>query len=654
MKKKIFFALISLVVCTSLLCACVKNVEPSDSSAKGLSGETKIISTSYVDFSYTERDLSGDYDEASATKITLNDNEINIDGKGASASNGNLVISSEGTYIVSGTLSDGQIIVDAGDADKVQIVLCGVNICCSTSCAINIKSADKVFITLASGTQNTVSDAESYLLDENDEPSGAIFSKCDLTINGNGALSVTANFLNGIHSKDDLVITDGTITVTAKNDALKGRDCVAICGGNITLISGGDGIQSNNDEDSAKGFVTIDGGTVNISSELDGIQAETILQITGGEISLTSGGGAADGVNAEVNGTMGMRPDDMFQQQGFAAADDTESQKGLKAITGIYIIGGTLDINSADDSIHSNGDLTISDGMITASSGDDGIHADSSVTIDGGTININNSYEGVEGKTITINGGTVSVNASDDGFNAAGGQDGSSLGGRPGENAFASDDSTSITINGGYIYIAASGDGIDSNGALTITGGTTLVDGPTNNGNGALDYAGTATISGGTLVAAGSYGMAQNLTGENQSSLLFVFSSNQEGGTPISLFDSNGGLVVSYTPSKAYQCVIISTPSLKTDSDYSVATGGVATGADVHGFTLLGSVSGGSEITSFTLTESSQSVSDTGAAVSGGMGGMGDMGGMQPPTGDGFPGGEKPTGDMAGQRPQRG
>ncbi len=641
--------LITLLTITMLIISMLTGCQTSSSAE--LSTETTAANTmAIIDPGYSDRDLAGTWDAEAATKISLNGSSITVSGKGATASGSTLTITAAGVYVLSGTLADGQIIVDAADSDKVQIVLNGVSITCPDSAPIYVKQADKVFLTLADVTKNTVTDGSAYTLaDGEDEPNAAIFSKDDLTINGTGALIVNANYNNGIASKDDLVITGGTITVTAVNDSLRGRDSVAIYDGVFVINAAqGDGIQSNNDEDTEKGWISIDGGTFDITAGNDGIQAETVLQITDGTVTIKTGGGSANAsTDSQGNEQRGWgrwdnQTNPVATEDSTDTSDSSDSAKGITAGTAIYVIGGNINIDSSDDSVHSNGDVTISAGTLTISSGDDGIHADSALMVDSGDIDISQSYEGLEGTSITVNGGNIQVTAKDDGFNAAGGNDGSALGGRPGENNFTGENSSDgnesifIRITDGYIAINASGDGIDSNGSLYVDGGTVLVNGPTNNGNGPLDYNGIAEITGGTFTAAGSSGMAQNFSdSSSQNSLLVAYSSVQEAGTLVSLLDESGKTILSFAPAKDYQSIVISTPELEQGKTYTLYSGGSASGENTDGLYTDGNYSAGTKVISVTLSGAATSISDTGEQITrmsgpGGMGGRGAPDGARP------------------------
>jgi hypothetical protein len=551
--------------------------------------------------------------------IKLEGDSITFEGSGATV-NGNIVtITSAGMYSISGTLNDGQIIVDTVDEETVGLVLNGADITCSTSAPIYVINAKETVITLTDGTENYVTDGASYIFeDAEDEPNAAVFSKDDLTINGNGSLTVNANYNNGIASKDNLEITSGSITVNAVNDGIKGRDSIAVEDGMITVNAGGDGMQSNNDEDAEKGCISIEGGTFNITAGMDGIQAETSLLVSGGEITITSGGG---NVNTSTSGG------GVWGGRGMEGNPNkpTESAKGLKAGVDITITAGTIDINSADDSIHSNNRITINGGDILAASGDDGIHADSALVINGGEITIPQSYEGLESAVITLNGGTIHLVASDDGINAASGSDGTAVNAQPmpgqGPGNFESGDNY-LCVNGGYIVVDAVGDGFDINGPINMTGGVVIVNGPTANNNGALDYSGAFQITGGFLVAAGSSGMAQApSTSSTQYSVMYTFESPQAAGTMVHIETKDGEEILTFVPTKEYQSVVLSSPELENGSTYIVYSGGSSTGTVTDGLYSGGSYTAGTQVTSLTISSMVTGAGSYGGGFPGGPGG---------------------------------
>ncbi len=558
---------------------------------------------------------------ASGSDIKLAGDSIIFEGSGATVNGAIVTITSAGAYNLSGSLNNGQVVIDTEDEETVVLVLNGANITCLTSAPIYVKNAEKVVITLADGAENYVTDGTSFILEDaaSDEPNAAIFSKDDLTINGNGSLTVNANYNNGIASKDDLKITGGRITVNAVNDGIKGRDSVAVKDGTITINAGADGLQANNEEDAEKGYISIEGGTLNITAGLDGIQAETRLMVSGGDITISTGGGS---VNTSASGG------GIWGRGGMEGNPNkpAESAKGLKAGVDITITGGALNINSADDSIHSNNSMTISGGDILVASGDDGAHADATLTINGGNLRITQSYEGIESAVITINEGAIHVVASDDGINAAGGADSSSINGRPGQNPFEMSGNYNLHVNGGYIVVDAMGDGLDINGTIDMTGGVVIVNGPTNSGNGALDYLGAFNITGGFLVAAGSSGMAQAPSASStQYSVMHTFPSPQAAGTLVHIETQDGQEILTFTPTKVYQSVVFSLPELGNGVAYLVYSGGSSSGTVADGLYSDGSYTAGAQVANFTI---SSIVTGAGA---GGGGFRGGPGGNHPP-----------------------
>lgn len=620
----------------AMLCALSLTVSVTGCSAKTNTTTSTNKNTTEVNTQTTESSKSEELKDVD-TYIELGES-INIKGEGAKVENNIVTINSAGTYSLSGDLNDGQIVVSAGEEDKVQIQLNNANITNTKSAPIYVKSAKRVVIGLIDGTKNTITDGENYVFegDITDEPNAAIFSKDDLTIIGTGSLVVNANYNNGITSKDDLKVEGGQITVNAISDGLRGKDSITILDGKVTIDAKEDGMKSSNTEEAEKGYIHIQGGTLNITSGHDGIQAETNAVISNGKINIVSGDGSKNSSKNEDWGDK--QPGEMQSPDKNNATTTTEetdstSAKGIKATSNITISGGDINIDSSDDSIHSNDTILIKGGKIKSSSGDDGIHADSKIEINGGDIDIAKSYEGIESQSITINDGNIKVVASDDGVNAGGGDDASSTSGRPGENNFNTSSTCEININGGSILVDARGDGIDANGSITMKGGTIIVNGPENNGNGALDYDESFDISGGTLIAAGSVGMAQSPSSTSSQNSVNVALSSQQANTIIHIEDEKGNDIVTFAPSKQYQSVVVSSDKLKKGSTYKVFYGGTSTGEVKDGLYTGGKYSGGTESESFTISENVTNLGTSGGGFMGGPGGgpmEGGKGGTRP------------------------
>lgn len=433
--------------------------EPSTSASQ--SGDSALLSDMF-----TSRDIEVGYDEKTDTVITLADGKSSCKNTSVKISGDNITLTQEGTYIFKGTLSDGSITVDADKSAKLHIVFAGVSISKSTTAAFYVKQADKVFVTLAPGTENTLSNTGEFTAIDDNNIDSCIFSKDDITFNGSGSLNVTSENGHGIASKDTLCFTGGTYTVNAERHALSAKDDIRVMDGTFDLTSvSKDGLNADNDEDETLGFIYIE-----------------------------------------------------------------------------------------------NGEFTIS-------AGDDGMHAGSSLRILGGNITVTKSYEGLEGNTVEISGGTISVKASDDGINAAGGT-------ASANDPMATDENSYVRISGGSVTVDADGDGIDSNGALYVLGGTVTVFGPTSGGDGALDYGerATAKISGGTVFAFGSASMAENFNAaENQGAALVSLSGN--AGDTVTLSSSDGEKLASASPTKKYECVVVSCTGMSENGSYTLTNG---------------------------------------------------------------------------------
>lgn len=582
---------------------------------------------------FDEDDAATTWSENQSTDIALKGASAIVEGDGAESKGGLVTITDAGTYVLSGKLSDGQIVVNNQDDGIVRLVLNGVDIHDNDSAAIYIQEAGKVVITLEEGTENTVSDGAEYVFadDGKDEPSAAIFSKADLTLNGTGKLSVTANYNDGIVSKDDLKIMSGTYEIQAADDGMVGKDMIAVKDGDFTINAEGDGVKSSNDEDADKGFIAIGDGTYNIKAGNDGIQAETSLVIDSGTYTMVTGGGNENGevkMGGEPGPHKGMGGNRASEPGGQAtesaatgtteAATETESTsaKALKAGGDITVSTGDFTIDSADDAVHSNSSVTLMNGHFQIATGDDGIHANSMVAISGGTMDITKSYEGIEGANIAISGGEFHVVASDDGVNVNGGHDDTSTEGTPRQDKFESSGNNLLAISGGMLTVDAAGDGLDANGSIAMSGGTVIVNGPTNGGNGSLDFDGSFEQSGGTLIAAGSSGMAQAPSdNSSQHAISMTFPQTQQAGTLVHLEDSEGNTVLTFAPSKNYQSLVFSSADLKDGGSYTLYSGGTSTGSEANGLYTDGEYSGGTKVVSFEVSSSVTWLNESGVTT---------------------------------------
>ena len=558
------------------------------------------VDTSSFDLEYSNRDSKAEYDESSATKIDL-------------SATSTATISSAGTYIISGTASDGQIVVNAGEDDKVQIVLAGVELTCNSGPCLNVQQADKVFVTLAEGTTNTLSDGSGFTVGEEDELDSTIYSTADISFNGTGTLKVNATAGHGIHSKDDVVVTGGTYVITSTKTGILGKDCVKIKDGTFTITSQTDCIKSNKDDDDSKGFVSFDGGTFTLKSTDKGIQASKLVRLA----------------------------------------------------------GGNFTIESDDDTVHSDSKVLLCGANLNLSAGDDAVHANDQLELNAGNITVTKCYEGLEAYEITVSGGTTEIHASDDGVNAAqsnsssdvtedengdavqntdgqtppeapsgeapAGQEGQSAqngqqseppakpegdansngqqqqqqqmtpptdgqtpqgdqngqmqkpegegqqqpqggdqpqGGGGGNAAPGSSQGASIAITGGTLTVyAANGDGLDSNGSILMSGGTVTIVGPSNDGNSALDFDGIGTITGGTFFAIGSSGMAQNF-GSTSTQASVAANASGNSGDVVSVTDASGNTIVSFTSNCNYSYVQASAANITEGQTYKILANG--------------------------------------------------------------------------------
>ncbi|MGN0314476.1 MAG: carbohydrate-binding domain-containing protein [Fusicatenibacter sp.] len=565
---------------------------------------------------FSDRDFETAYSEKDSTMIKLNGDTASSSSDGAVVSGSTVTITKEGTYILSGTLNDGMILVETDKKDKVQIVLNGVSIHSETSAPLYVRQSDKVFLTLAADSENILSNGGVFEEIDENHIDAAIYSKEDLTINGSGTLRVTSPAGHGIVSKDSLRVTGGIFEISSASSGLSGKDDVCIADGSFTILSGKDGIHAENTEDETAGFVYLENGTFVIEAEGDGISASSGLWIEDGSYEITSGGGSENaavptsqswgdfkggGRRGEENkmGDPGAAPesktpaDQVSKKSGDLnttgssdaetavtdeiSGEDSTSIKGIKAAGSLGISGGTFHLDTADDAVHSNASVFVAGGTFEIAAGDDAFHADETMTISGGTIEISTSYEGIEGLHVVILGGEITLTAADDGINAAGGTDMSGMAGPRGNEKFgggmqSGTSGGSILISGGTIYVKASGDGIDANGSLEITGGSVTVCGPSQGDTATLDYDTTAVISGGTFIGTGASGMAQTFSDSAQG-VIAVSVGQQSEGTEVTLTDGEGKMLLSCTPELSFAVAILSSPDIVLGQTYTITVG---------------------------------------------------------------------------------
>ncbi len=556
------------------------NTSDGDYSGEPLDKADGAVDASAVEFK--KKDYYEDYEDG--VKIALSDT-ANASGAGFSLSNGKLTVTADGTYVLSGKLSDGQITVEAPKDADVRLVLEGVDIYCSYSAPILVNSADKVIISLPEGYSSKLEDKNTATDGSGEEISAAVFSHESISINGEGALSIKAAANDGITSKDTLKIMGGVISIDAADDGIVGRDRVIVADGDITVNAVGDAIKSTNADDAGMGYIYISGGKLSLTCDGDAVCAETSMLVSGGELKVKTGGGA-DSVTHAGNVRPGGSFGGFYPNQGGNMSD--VSAKGLKAAGYLDISGGSFEFDCADDAIHSNNTVRINNGKLNISTGDDGAHADTALEISGGEISIQKSYEGLEAQSITVSGGYVSIVSSDDGLNAAGGSDGAD-GGRPWQDMFDASSDCKLHITGGEIYVDASGDGIDSNGDITMDGGLLCVSGPTDNGNGYIDVGGSFYTNGGRFIAAGTSGMLVTPSKDSKQCSI-TLSMQGSASSVISVADASGTELLSWKCAKQFSCVTVSLPDIKAGEKY----GFYVDGKLVQSVESTGTVTGGS------------------------------------------------------------
>lgn len=518
----------------------------SEESAASSELETDVEHLVSVTDIVTDRDLEGTWEEDGATKISLSDDGCAVDGAGAVADGTTVTITAGGTYVLTGQMSAGQVVVNA-DGEKVQLVLDGVSVTSTDSAAILVRAAKKVWLTLADGTQNKLATSGSFAEDDEYSIDGAVWCKSDLTINGTGALTVSSAEGHGIVCKDELALVSGDVEVEAARHAVQAQDAACVVAGTWSLTAGTDGIHCGDDDDAEKGSVLIVGGTVSIDAASDGVDAANVLEVDGGEVTVSAGD---DGLHSER----------ALQVDG-GTVTVSKSYEGLEGST-VTVNGGVIDVTSSDDGVNAAGDPT---GDSSAEAADAGASGPETAAGQPG--------DPMGGGQAPAGDGRAPEDADAQAPTSTGQVPADAGGQAPGAGGDMDYDSTAqVTINGGKLTIQAGGDGIDSNGDLTVTGGETYVFGPAPDGDGSLDFAGTSTITGGVVMCAGSSGMAQNFGDASTQGSMLVSASGQAGDA-IQLVDEDGSVVASCEARTSYSCVLVSAPGVESSKTYTLSCG---------------------------------------------------------------------------------
>ena len=510
----------------------------TDTAASNSSFSTNVKSGEKldVDTHYSEQDLS--WDASSETAIDLS-NPTATDG--VTVEDGTLTITKAGTYKLSGEYQ-GQIKVETADSDAVRLVLDNANITNSSGAALNVVNADEVILYSASGTTNTISDGADYTATGENDPDAVVYSKADLTIAGEGTLKVNGNHEDGIHTSDGLVIASGTLEVNAANTGIKGKDYVDILGGTINVTAQQDGIKSTNDTDEGKGWTRLSNGTVTVNAGDDGFKASRVVEISGGSLTVE------------------------------------QSDEGIEAQY-INISGGDVNVTSADDGM--NASLKTSDSESTDSSAN---------TSDTANQQQNNQQQG------SLPGGQQNGTSNQQQQGMGQPPQGGMPGG--GGGTFEVIDAA-INVSGGHVTVNAEGDGIDSNGVTTLSGGTLIVNGPSQGGNAALDTNGDLLLNGATVLSGSTADMFEAPSTNSTSGYLkLTNSSGFEQGSTVQVADSSGKVVANYKVTKSnVQLVLVSSSSIVKGQSYTAYT--TTSAVDSNATSLA---SGATELGSFTAS----------------------------------------------------
>ena len=583
--------------------ATTSSATATDTAASSSSFSTNVKSGEKldVDTHYSEQDLS--WDTSSETAIDLS-NPTATDG--VTVEDGTLTITKAGTYKLSGEYQ-GQIKVETADSDAVRLVLDNANITNSSGAALNVVNADEVILYSASGTTNTISDGADYTATGEDDPDAVVYSKADMTIAGEGTLKVNGNHEDGIHTSDGLVIASGTLEVNAANTGIKGKDYVDILGGTINVTAQQDGIKSTNDTDEGQGWTRLSNGTVTVNAGDDGFKASRVVEISGGSLTVEQSdegieaqyinvfGGDVNVTSADDGMNASLKTSDSESTDSSANTSDTANQQQNNQQQG-SLPGGQQN-GTSNQQQQGTGQPpampgTSQDG--TSQNGASGTAQQQNNTQNQGNQNM--------GQPPAMPGGNAQDGTSQNGTTGTGqqGMGQPPQGGMPGGGGgtFEVIDAA-INVSGGHVTVNAEGDGIDSNGVTTLSGGTLIVNGPSQGGNAALDTNGDLLLNGATVLSGSTADMFEAPSTNSTSGYLkLTNSSGFEQGSTVQVADSSGKVVANYKVTKSnVQLVLVSSSSIVKGQSYTVYT--TTSAMDSNAASLA---SGATELGSFTAS----------------------------------------------------
>jgi hypothetical protein len=510
------------------------------------------------------------WNSSEAVDIQLNGNSISADTTHVKIQGATATIISSGTYRISGTLTDGKIVVKTEDKEDIKLVFDNAHITCSKFSPLFIADAKKVIVILTDGSENSLTDGAVYDTSIDDEPNGTLYSKADLSIFGLGELTIRANYGDGIVGKDGIIIKSGSLNINAVDDAIRGKDYLYVFNGNLEINAGGDALKSTHEKDTTKGFICIENGVFSINCGGDALSAVTDMYVANGNFSLVTGGGSDNN------------------------APESSSVKGVKGLQKIKIAGGNFTIDASENALYTEGKLDIWGGIVLIQSNSVGIRAVQGVNLKNTDIHILKSSEGIESAFIAVEESILRINSIDDCINSTKGI------------ATESSDNSCLTINSGYIYISTeTGDAIDANGNIIINGGTVVTHGSSQASEVGVDYNGTCEISGGFFVVSGNCSNQTQAPSKSstQYSVLIKFNSICPANSIIHVEDSNGDNVLTFAPERNFQSIILSSSELKLNETYSIYTGGNCSGESTDGVYKGGNYTGGAFYSSFTISK---------------------------------------------------